>query len=173
MGIYKLINPYIVGGNIKTSFKTKSPVSSAHKFWKNMSQKKKFIFGEVLNFFITIQCEETGELFHFKISEINNKNEVEFEISDVTDETKKNISERDVESFKSEIKNLDTAFSDNPKIKTNSNLEKKHIKIIQNNTKKDKLSIYFGYIPYIYNSNSVFVPCFRNIVPYIQIFIKK
>jgi hypothetical protein len=106
MKTFTLINPLLVGGNMKTEYNTDSGLDAVSQFWND--------FGAHLSLncpklYVTMQ-DESGVLTHYKVNEKLGKNKVaDFTISEVNLELSKSHENKflnAVEKYKKEGKQL-------------------------------------------------------------------
>ena len=99
---YKLVNPHIEG-SFKTLYQGSTPFDAAQKMWSKLSEN---ITNSVPEFAFTIQRVKDNTLFHYKVNETVNNNEVDFTIAELDNKVsnaKKNKFLDKLKQFKSKV----------------------------------------------------------------------
>lgn len=168
---YKLINPHIEG-KFKSLCQGKSPIDAASEIWNNLSKN---ITNNVPEFAFTIQRVKDNNMFHFKINETIENDEVNFTISqldtNLTAAKKKKFLKK-LDDFKNRSqdgghrkKKRHNKDDDDDDDDTSTDSEY-YKDILKQYAKKQQVS-YYWYYPglYPFDYDYVFLPTWYNIYP--------
>lgn len=167
---YKLVNPSIKG-TMSTTFKGNNALDVAQKCWNKLSEN---FANEVPQFAFTMKNTKTNKLSHFFVREGQNaeNDETDYTISSLNIKLNKK-QEKDIEEKLQKCKNClrggkrdydddddDDEFLDMVKYKYR----------YQRMINEGRFPItWWGYYPYIYGCDSLFIPTFVYPNPYVQI----
>jgi hypothetical protein len=181
---YNLVNPFIKG-DLKTTVKANNSVEAARILYSNLSEH---FNNNVPKFYFTIQKGKSGEgkLYHFKVSEQKNGDEVDFSIRPYSIPNSSKVESE----FKGKLINFKSKIEEN-KVGGKSKAKKIMRKKTMDNDNKDifeddsddfyKMARsyvpvinqpihYFWYDPSIFKLDSVFIPTFYSYVtPFVEI----
>lgn len=185
---YSLVNPYIKG-KIETNIKAKNSLEAANLIYTNLSEH---FNNAVPNFYFTIQKGD-NKLYHFKVSEKKNNNEINFNINQI--ELNNNTYIND--GFKKKLENIKNKMNSQEggdkktksKKKNKKKTKKKQTKSSDSDSDSDSDMVsseevyiktkkyyytepiyYVWYDPLVYNTHSVYIPTFYSYAtPYINV----
>lgn len=185
---YNLVNPSIEG-ELETVHEAKNSVEAANFFYNEMSQ---YFNNHVPNFMFSFQKggASNGKLYHYKVTESRNDNEVNFKLR----EHKIDDAER-LNGFRSRLESHQQKQAGGKKHKSSKHKSSRHSKkndssdsdmsssdssdssdvssddYLRGTSNNFSRSIYYWwYDPYVYNMNSLFLPTFYSYVtPYVEL----
>jgi hypothetical protein len=185
---YNLVNPYIKG-TFETSIKTDNSGKAGKYFYKQISG---YIGNSLPQFYFTVQKGGKGKYYHFKVSEKRDNDEVDYKLEPYT---LKNESET-ISSFETALQEVKSKQSGGDKKSKKSKTSKtsktsKKSKKSKKNDDDDSSDSdsdsddflynyhtiptwntpinYMWYDPHVYSLNSMWMPSFYNVTPYVEI----
>jgi hypothetical protein len=181
---YNLVNPAIEG-DLQTSYEAKNSVDAANFFYNEMSQ---YFNNHVPNFMFSFQKggSANGKLYHYKVSESRNDNEVSFKLREhqINDEERVNgfrarlatHRERQAGGKKHKSKKHrkhnkdDSEDSDSSSSSSDASSSDEFLMGSSYNNNYSRSIHYWWYDPYDYNMQSLFLPTFYSYVtPYVEL----